>query len=168
VPSEPLVEVLQDLLADPEFLREGGRLGFGLLHQYAVPASKLLDDPIFNLKGNDHALFSATAALDLAPKIQVVYNANEEQILSKDLFWENSGTGYDESIRSAILEYMEGSETIAGEDVEEDSTDLVWVVPFEGSNTFGTQYAAYGNDASIETVYANVVLIAHVKPAANR
>ncbi|EJD46053.1 hypothetical protein AURDEDRAFT_103079, partial [Auricularia subglabra TFB-10046 SS5] len=37
VKSEPLLQALKQLVADPTFMPDGGRLGFGLKHQYPVP-----------------------------------------------------------------------------------------------------------------------------------
>ncbi|KZV82651.1 hypothetical protein EXIGLDRAFT_585282, partial [Exidia glandulosa HHB12029] len=58
--SDALVQAFKTLLADATFMPDGGRLGFGLKHQYPFPTNGsdpwFLDEAAESLKGMDSAL----------------------------------------------------------------------------------------------------------------
>lgn len=82
--TSQVLSTLTELLADPTFLPEGGRLGFGLQHQYSLPRTWGKGDP--NpltalkgwLKGADAALLRACRSFGLRPRLFLLYKDVEE------------------------------------------------------------------------------------------
>jgi hypothetical protein len=73
-----LVKMLESLLDDPEFLPEGGMMGFGLNYQYAVDREYgRIDDVLGRLKGVDAALFRACDELGLLIKCMALAEVDE-------------------------------------------------------------------------------------------
>lgn len=62
-----LESTFRTALADPQFLPDGGLVGFGLRHEYS---GKLIPS---QLKGSDAALFSVCERLLLASALHIVY-----------------------------------------------------------------------------------------------
>ena len=77
-----LKNVLDGLLRDPEFLPDGGTLGFALRHKYPFPQrwDEEMPNPLEDLeewlKGSDAALWHATNALGLAPFLRLIHDAD--------------------------------------------------------------------------------------------
>ena len=72
-----LQSTLQKLLKSPEFLPDGGTLGFGLAHQYPVTFKTELKDMIEYLKGEDAHVYRACKLLQLQPSLRMVYDDDE-------------------------------------------------------------------------------------------
>lgn len=72
-----LQATLQGLLKSPEFLSEGGTLGFGLTHLYPVTSETNLQEMTSYLKGADAHVYQACRELQLQPSLQVIYGDNE-------------------------------------------------------------------------------------------
>jgi len=143
------------------------------------------------LKGQDAALFTSADQLDLDPRLAVTYETRYGEIF---LLYSRWSGGYQvESFREALEQDEDGEMIQRGEDDEEDEDDddvrphswrgnvltrrekiarnggpIVWVKERSGSTRFGTNYVAYGNDSSVDTIYADVVLVLRVQPAAAR
>jgi hypothetical protein len=71
-----LQTTLQGLLNSPEFLPDGGTLGFGLAHLYPVTFDTDLREMTDYLKGEDARVYRACQELQLQPSLQVIYDDN--------------------------------------------------------------------------------------------
>jgi hypothetical protein len=147
-----------------------------LRHQYAIPTNgdpdnSLLVNTTSTLKGGDLALFRAAEHTGLSPKLGIVYDTDGNGTYLMFKVW--SG-GYEvENWRSTLVDYSDGEQIGLGEDDEDDEdlleeNPLYWVVPQTYRNKFGTNYISYGNSASLDSVYADLVLILQVPPANER
>ena len=181
---------LNQLLKNPSFFPEGGRLGFGLDHQYAInPKTTQLKDVEQRLKGLDQVIKQICESFSLGVALKAVYRFTEEgdyytklrrktnlAVLS-DRFtsFENTTIEYD----GEMLEYLEqsGGEIVhilgAKEKawyVEVPSTALpiAWVKPLAETNGFSDAYLGHGNQPSLEHVYGEVCLVAKVDPVEKR
>ena len=72
-----LQSTLQNLLKSPEFLPDGGTLGFGLAHLYPVTFKTELKSMIKYLKGEDAHVYRACKELHLQPSLRMVYDDSE-------------------------------------------------------------------------------------------
>ena len=218
--TEPLLQVLERLLADPTFLPDGGRLGFGLSHQYPVPSidkhgridtdldttpehhntvtpglgqHDLPVQPVLRrlqgqLKGQDAALFTAAQHLDLSPRLAMTYDSDCGSVFLLYTFWDG---GHQVEDYEQLFEIEHDGELIERawdqddddwrpeepgewmsrrEKVASNGGPICWVTERTGAGgaRFGTEYVAYGNESVVETMYADVVLVAKVPPAAAR
>lgn len=64
---------LHGLLESPEFLPDGGILGFGLVHLYPVTFYTKLQEMKNYLKGADAHVYQACRELRLQPSLQMIY-----------------------------------------------------------------------------------------------
>jgi hypothetical protein len=69
-----LQTTLQGLLKSPEFLPDGGTLGFGLAHLYPVTFETKLQEMASYLKGEDAHVYRACRELQLQPSLQMIYD----------------------------------------------------------------------------------------------
>ncbi|KZV83296.1 hypothetical protein EXIGLDRAFT_754490 [Exidia glandulosa HHB12029] len=171
--SDALVQAFKTLLADKTFMPDGGRLGFGLKHQYPFPSdgndSGFLKETGNSLKGMDSALFNAIEAAGLAPQLRLWYKLDGDgsQYLLPYI-WEalddqiEDVDGYDMPKKHQI--------TAGYEDDEDDPKfkNFVWMVSRNSNTSVPSQYVHYGNEASIEYLYGDLVLVADVPHAHER
>ncbi|KZV83282.1 hypothetical protein EXIGLDRAFT_843083 [Exidia glandulosa HHB12029] len=172
--SDALVQAFKTLLADATFMPDGGRLGFGLKHQYPFPSngrgSRFLKETSRSLKSMDSALFNAIEAAGLAPQLRLWY-------------WLDSGDGsqyllpYIWEAREEQIEDVEDYDMpkeyqiTAGDYDDEDDPrfkNFVWMVSRNSNTSVPSQYMHYGNEASISYLYGDLVLVADVPPANER
>ncbi|EJD46049.1 hypothetical protein AURDEDRAFT_184405 [Auricularia subglabra TFB-10046 SS5] len=176
--SEPLLAAFTECLGHASFLPEGGRLGFGLKHQYPVPSDVqgqesrvFLDNLSTALKGVDAALYNACRALNLHPKLFLAYATRRDGTFLLDYIYEGGHWIEDWNRR---MEQLSGEKIAFGE-YDDDSMydeqpgkDLLWLLPRESRTRIKSHYIAYGNDASFGTIYGDLVLIATVPPKSQR
>ncbi|EJD46054.1 hypothetical protein AURDEDRAFT_87240 [Auricularia subglabra TFB-10046 SS5] len=181
--SEPIFRAIEQLLADDTFLPKGGRLGFGLKHQYPIPADSKQEDPAVLkeltkcLKAGDRALFSALASAGLEPKLSMVYDTRDDGVYLLDSIF-GDGDLSECDWREAFVKWSKG-EQIEGDpgEVYNDKTrqwerapmhGVNWIVPRNDHSRFKTSFIAYGNQASLESIYGDLVLIVNVPPRSQR
>ncbi|KAI9359949.1 hypothetical protein DFJ73DRAFT_621631, partial [Zopfochytrium polystomum] len=78
VPGSSVEAFLRQLLADPLFMPDGGRLGFALSHEYSKTVGGDLNVTLFDLKGEDFLLASAAKSAGLEAQVVAIYEADWE------------------------------------------------------------------------------------------
>ncbi|KZW04463.1 hypothetical protein EXIGLDRAFT_599226 [Exidia glandulosa HHB12029] len=170
--SDALSEAFRTLVADATFMPDGGRLGFGLRHQYPIPTEReeytYLDQTANLLKGGDSALFNAIESAGLSPALRLRYInelwSHEEYLV--DSVWE----GADEECELGDIFYREDQIGPGYDDDPEDPRfkNFVWVVASNQKTRAQAHFITYGNEASIRYLYGDLVLVATVPSAAER
>ena len=74
-----LQATLQGLLKSPEFLSDGGTLGFGLAHLYPITFRTELQEMTSHLKGADAHVYQTCRELRLQPSLQMIYDDNQSR-----------------------------------------------------------------------------------------
>ncbi|KAF9525206.1 hypothetical protein CPB83DRAFT_796716 [Crepidotus variabilis] len=169
-----LKESLQLLLKDPEFLPDGGALGFALNHKYPFnPDSTRLQNVLPWLKGPDAGLRELCKEVSLEVSLKAVYfdpDSGEDILL--DYFFGFNGDVSDSLVEHIVEMEQEGLVIYDPERVSEpereESVALIWARPLQKVNRFHSAYAAYGNEASLEYAYGEVCLVATIPPASER
>jgi len=189
-----LQSTLQSLLKSPEFLPDGGTLGFGLAHLYPVTFKTKLEDMTKYLKGEDAQVYQACQELQLHPSLRMVYDDDE-------LEWDGTRIGtrprgimletiveqpnYDfkeESYREFLIKYLGGipinldNNTVASESTWMQGygiancqwKQITWVAPFKEGNILKDVATAYGNEFAVDFVYCSPCLIVPIVPASDR
>jgi len=189
-----LQSTLQKLLRSPEFLPDGGTLGFGLAHQYPVTFKTELKDLIGYLKSEDAHVYRACKELQLQPSLRMVYDDDEcdwdwtrihtrprgimlERIVEQpDYDYKN--TNY----REFLIEWLGGvpinlnNSTVAsdadwvqeGYEMPKRSAQITWVAPFKEGIRLKDVATAYGNQYAMDFVYCSPCLIVPIDPASDR
>ncbi|KAI0697070.1 hypothetical protein C8T65DRAFT_529747, partial [Cerioporus squamosus] len=188
--------ILSGLLDDPEFLPKGGTLGFGLRHAYPFPTlwHSGMENPLKSLerwlKGSDHSLFEACEDLGLEPLLRLIHDGDEYTVLlARMVELRDDSEDSDRAERVIIHEYggvvvkpLDLEKSAEGSDRGSDSGDedsdcgcrghktmeVYWVTSWGSSDWVRSERIHYGNEASIEHIYAHVCLIVDVGEAGNR
>ena len=185
-----LRRMLGGLLDDPEFLPEGGTLGFALRHGYPFPVlwDYSMTDPLKSLgrwlKGSDHSLYAACEELGLDPLLRLIYYGEEFDVLLDhmvELGDDDGGEGLTEHTLAG-----DGHGVVAESkqfEVSQDDSDnaseweshreyakigIYWVTSTGPSDWIRSVRIRYGNEASIEHIYMYVCLIVEVAAASDR
>jgi len=184
---------LSELLSDDTFLPMGGRLGFGLFHEYPFESEPELERIAEVLKGSDAALMQACRALGLSCVLNVCYQDEEDENrtvalcdfapnLDGDLLeseiWEhlknecgrgvwlaNSDTDTDDE---AYAEAEEIDLDSRGADLPSLDVFVHWVTKQTPYNAFKSHFVTYGNEPSLSHDYGRVCLIVNVGPPGRR
>ncbi|RDX41896.1 hypothetical protein OH76DRAFT_1449067 [Lentinus brumalis] len=184
---------LRGLLDNPEFLPAGGTLGFGLRHGYPFPKlwDSMMSDPLECLqrwlKGSDHSLFQACTEVGLEPLLRLIHDGNEYTVLLDGMVDLADDLEDGESAERVLIHEGGGivvkslnfeDDSDDGSDESDDDTDcgcsghetleVYWVTEWGSSNGVCSERVTYGNEASIEHIYADVCLIVEVGAAADR
>ncbi|KAJ3550696.1 hypothetical protein NMY22_g296 [Coprinellus aureogranulatus] len=165
-------------LASPTVLPKGGALGFGLLYRYPIdPDTTNLAAFTGALKGNDALIRAVCKALGLEPSVQVLYSRgyrNSDKFLTNsvvdgDHFCELAEP-YDQPPRRKLWRDAGGMLVLRAENPAPSSfkVPVLWVTEPSEMLTTHLAYATYGNEASLECVYGDLVLVAKVPPYRER
>jgi len=167
-----LQTTLQRLLKSPEFLPDGGTLGFGLAHLYPVTFNTRLQRMTKYLKGKDAHVYRACRELHLQPSLRMIYDDKRSES-------EECGIMLDEIVHDPTYKILYGDgekyvDALVGgggmpvnkaEDVrlEEDSDwvarkgkegeFITWISPFNGQNQLKDTTVTYGNDVCTGYIY---------------
>ncbi|KAI0628920.1 hypothetical protein C8Q77DRAFT_1146288 [Trametes polyzona] len=177
---------LRAFLRCPTVLPQGGTLGFGLRHYYALPKTVGLEDgsPLraigAALKGSDAALFSACEELGLTPYLRLVTNDFMSPVIFRRIGWEVIDDGGMERallrenngkiVEDVQFDHRKDDDTDYREDDDTDFCDyrrlhklpIHWVTEMNDENQTSQPYAMYGNEVSLGFIYVSVCLIAEV------
>lgn len=132
-PTEPVAQLLNSLLSQPDFLPSGGWIGFGLQHEYPFPKDSPnkfvpLAPVEAVLKGSDRIIMNAVRQYGLQASLYVVYSGDrgddQEAMLDKLIKWSRFGQ-IDSEIGDAVVEQggipllAEGESEEEGEEEED-------------------------------------------------
>jgi len=173
---------LQRFLKSPEFLPDGGMLGFGLAHLYPVTFETELREMTNYLKGEDAHVYRAFRELQLQPSLQMIYNDYQDGL--------ECGIMLDKIVRSPSYDYevesywnaLIGLGSVSVNKTEDATSDLpdwttndddreftiTWISPFNGWNQLQDFYMAYGNEVSADYIYCSPCLVVHIPAASDR
>ncbi|KAJ3501293.1 hypothetical protein NMY22_g18978 [Coprinellus aureogranulatus] len=165
-------------LASPTVLPKGGALGFGLLYRYPInPDTTNLAAFTGALKGNDALIRAVCKALALEPSVQVLYSRGyrnsdkylTNRIVDGDHFCELAEP-YDQPPSRKLWRDAGGKLVLRAENPAPSSfkVPVLWVTEPSEMLTTHLAYATYGNEASLECVYGDLVLVAKVPPYRER
>jgi hypothetical protein len=170
------------LLEDPEFLADGGSLGFGLRHVY--PIENNLEHVYRVLKGSDAVVYQGVRALGFEPVLYLYYqdesslrSTHQGVIIDKIVKFPEDG-GYEETNCDSILLRRGGilvsdpkqsrRRTRRYREREEDREQVEWITPVTEFNRQKSAYLHYGNDSSVGWAYGDVCLIVRIGKAGDR
>jgi hypothetical protein len=180
-----LQTTLQRLLKSPEFLPDGGTLGFGLAHLYPVTSETGLQEMTSYLKGADAHVYQACRDLQLQPSLQLIYNVDQSDsdygiMLDKiaHMWYDTDRESYERNLLSGqggvAVNKIEGATLDQcswdeDEDEESEKEFITWISPFTGRNQLQDIIPqANGNDVSAGYVYCSPCLIVRIAAAIDR
>jgi hypothetical protein len=165
-PLQPAMErsicaAFEALLENPEFLPDGGVLGFGLQHVYQFKDG--FKHVYGLLKGSDAALYRAVRSLGFEPALYLYYEYEDDAALIDHVpDFEGCEDVWDtvKSVRrqGAITVLLEG----------DDVTPVDWVTEVTTFNCLSSTYLAYGNQSTLELAYGNLCLIVQIGEVGGR
>jgi hypothetical protein len=176
---------LQGLLKSPEFLPDGGILGFGLAHLYPVTFNTDLREMVGYLKGEDAHVYRACQELQLQPSLQVIYDDNREEpgygiildgIVSRP-YYDYEGDSYEGTLLNelggVVVNKTEDLDFDCSRYLEDGEGDgegefITWVSPFNERNQSQDIKMTYGNEFSADYIYCSPCLIVRVAAASDR
>ncbi|KAI0258970.1 hypothetical protein BC834DRAFT_974667 [Gloeopeniophorella convolvens] len=168
-------KAFQKLLDDPEFLPDGGTLGFGLRHAYQVEDD--LKHVYSLLKGSDAVAYNVARDLGFEPVLylyyrsKVVYGGIVDALSEKPI---KLGRGEQVEDLSRRIRYEGGllirnSSEFSDYDGDETKEWIFWVTKLTADlNRKETAFLAYGNEASMGMAYSYVCLIVRIGKAGDR
>ncbi|KAG7444042.1 uncharacterized protein BT62DRAFT_988106 [Guyanagaster necrorhizus] len=166
ITTSELKQSIAKLIADPSFLPRGGKLGFGLRHQYPLKANGgkfEVADVLDLLKGSDASLYGACDSLSLPVDVRISYmpkGDEKRRYLTDSEFYHF--TLYDESL--SLWMRQEGVESVKEQEDWHDSrihnsTRIFWVTPRTELSRVTTPFAYYGNEPDLGFLYGDICLV---------
>lgn len=139
--------------------------GFGLAHEYPLSQKNLLHGGTLNglerfFKGSDALIYAACEDLGLNVSIRVLY-------VDEENYW-----AYKEGEEQGSVRYLSSSVLDAPSyevDIQSDlyykmdrlrDVKMTWVTPETENTKAESKYIAYGNQASLDSVYGSVCMVA--------
>lgn len=145
-------------------------LGFGLSHNY--PLSKDTKLNRIALKGYDATLMSAFEASGMKGQVKAVYHDHHDEgrkwLTEKfiDIPEYDEGPELDEAFSSSkhaikVLSFTDLSNTqgVVSKGLKWRYPPLLWVTPPSVVTRYERQFIAYGNEAELATIYADLNLV---------
>ena len=178
-----LQTTLQGLLKSPEFLPNGGTLGFGLAHLYPVTLETKLQEVVSYLKGEDAHVYRACRELQLQPLLQMIYedgHSYPEYGIMVGQIAQRPDYGYrDDSYEGALVEDLGGVPVNRTEGADLDKSYWVskmeiegefitWISPFNGRNQLQDISVGCGNEIEVWYIYCSPCIIVRVAAASDR
>ena len=189
-----LQSTLHELLSSPEFLPDGGTLGFALAHLYPITFRTKLQGMVKYLKGEDAHVYRACRDLQLHPSLCMVYDGGEViyDFKNSRIYTKPRGIMLKEIVEQPDYNYMNDSyrETLikkyGGTPINLDNNTLarksMWVknytvkrweqitwLTFVGKrNRLKDVAMAYGNEVNVDHVCCSPCLIIPIAPASDR
>ena len=168
--AEPIKFHIQTILANNEILPQGGVLGFGLNHVYPVEKQRSIRHIPAMLKGSDLLLWNVLRDLGLEPTVYYVYRHQAEP----DFGMGNRSRNFilDHKMRfgqcEVDLEYFASYIHSGGGSILNKDESILWVTTPTGLSTIKESFVAYGNQAMLDFVYADLCLVARVGEPTSR
>ena len=175
---------LQGLLKSPEFLPDGGLLGFGLVHLYPVTSDTNLREMTGYLKGEDAYVYRTCRELQLQPSLRVIYDDDRGEpeygiMVDRIVSSPDYRCMLDESYEDTLIMDLGGVGVNKTEDLdfdrnhylEDDGCEgefITWISPFNGRNRSQDIKLAYANDVYADYIYCSPCIIVRVTAASDR
>ena len=178
---------LQGLLKSPEFLPDGGLLGFGLAHLYPVASDTNMREMTGYLKGEDAHVYRACRELQLQLSLRVIYDDNRagpeygimlDRIVSASPYYNCLLGGCYEGTLIRELGGVGVNKTedlgfyhdryLKDEEGEGEFNFIAWISPFNGRNQSQDIKMRYGNEVSADYIYCSPCIIVRVTAASDR
>ncbi|GLB45317.1 putative 2OG-Fe(II) oxygenase superfamily protein [Lyophyllum shimeji] len=164
-------------LANPDFLPEGGYLGFGLSFKYPIQQAQASSEQV--LKGSDAVIYRVCKQLSLKASLNAVYSAGRVRVLvsTKKLL---SNSRHDDDIVDVLCNRRRQGKVIHefGEDepvrrygrkfADSMKIRLAWVTPLTVYSHFGSPYTAYGNERTSACIYGDLCITVQLGPFGQR
>lgn len=182
--SSNLQDTLRRLLKNPEFLPDGGTLGFGLAHLYPVTRQTKLQEMANYLKGEDAHVYQACRELQLHTLLRMIYDDAESGaeygIMMDHIVANSPHYNYEDTCYEGVLvEELGGVSVNKTEDavptysrwVSEgfnEGESITWISPFNGRNQLHDISVAYGNELSADYIYCSPCIIVRIAAASDR
>ncbi len=178
VPERAFRESLEALLENPEFLPEGGTLGFGLRHIY--PVGSTIKHVYGLLKASDAVVYRSFRALGFQPVLYMYYECephDRDKVFHGALIDHRvdfRGHFYEESDLARVLPSEGGirvyrRKSYSGEDDGSTNAEKIdWVTPVTTFSRQETAYIHYGNEPSLEVAYWDLCLVVRIGKAGER
>ena len=167
--QEGFREALEALLENPEFMADGGTLGFGLVHVYPINGSL---KHVYNvLKGSDAVVYESMRALGFEPVLYVYYQDEDSSAIQGVMVDEL--VGFDGVYREeSVLEIVQEEGGIPvrqdGRGDSKDAEPVEWVTPVTSYNRQEGAFASYGNEPTLSWAYGDVCMIVRIGKAGDR
>src|SRR5713226_3732613 len=172
-------EAFNSLLANPEFLEDGGTLGFGLRHIY--PIKKSIQHVYSVLKGSDAVVYESVRALGFQPVLYLYYEHEDrccrgaliEKMIDFSMAEHDQESNVGNMIKTVrdeggIIVDQRDLEPIYEDDGVMSEETVEWVTPVTTFNRKGSAYATYGNEARLNVAYGDVCLVVRIGGAGDR
>ncbi|KLO11815.1 hypothetical protein SCHPADRAFT_905680 [Schizopora paradoxa] len=191
--AETFQNKLAELLADDTFLPMGGRLGFGLFHEYPFATKPDLERLTEVLKGSDAVIMQACRALGLSCVLNVCYEGDEDEEYRTVALCDFVPNLEGDYMETQVWEYLSTARYLGGKailansqsdesirdsgDIELDGRDdrlpcidiyVHWVTKQTSHNAIKSHLISYGNEPSLSVDYGRVCLIVSVGPPGSR
>lgn len=174
---------LLNSLEDPQFLPNGGTLGFGLTFMYPVsPESTTLNTLIDRLKGSDAVIKRVCDHLSLDVSLKAIYQdcdtSEYSQSVMVDEIRDIEYWRVEKDVATVLRGGYFGGKIIHdfgtpppkdwnGESVV-GAVEILWITPLTPHAHFESPYIAYGNEAAFACIHGDVCLVAQVGPVGKR
>ena len=173
-------EAFKSLLANPEFLGDGGTLAFGLRHIYPIKNSL---KHVYNaLKGSDAVVYQSVRALGFQPVLYLYYEMEDETYSGSrtlkgaliDKMVDFSTMYYYDEVNIAKTVGEKGGIVVDQEcwkdndDGEMPEETVEWATSVATFNRKGSAFATFGNEAVLNVAYGDVCLVVRIGKAGER
>jgi hypothetical protein len=174
--QEGFLEAFKALLGNPEFMADGGTLGFGLRHVYPIKESL---NHVYNvLKGSDAVVYQSMRALGFEPVLYVYYEEDGDNDAPKDAMVDKLIIDFDcvrddDTVVDCVQEKGGILVREAGMEMQDDSDSTIaemveWVTPLTMYNRQEGVFASYGNEPTLNWAYGDVCMIVRIGKAGDR
>jgi len=179
-----LQTTLRGLLKSPEFLPDGGTLGFGLAHLYPVTFETELQEMASHLKGADAHVYQTCRELQLRPSLKMIYDDTESGPgygIMLDEIVQNPEYDYDyESYERGLVELggvpvniteravLALSSWVMDSEGETEGEFITWISPFNGRSWLQELFILCGSEISAGYIHCSPCLIVRIAPAIDR
>jgi len=173
-------ESFQGMLENPEFLAYGGTLAFGLRHVYPISddgKNPTPLEPVYRaLKGSDAIVYQTVRALGFQPILYMYYEWEtphdklEGAVIDKVIDFKHTNLSDITRVvrdRGGIVVCQENWK-IDEEYGYENPERVEWVTPVTTFNRKERAFATYGNEPTLEVVYADLCLFVRIGKVGER
>ncbi|TDL25167.1 hypothetical protein BD410DRAFT_837405 [Rickenella mellea] len=162
-----LKAMLNSLLADANFLPQGGLLGFGLRYQYPLSRNGLpdLDKMCDVLKGSDATILRTCEELDLSTWLKIVYHVDEYHnyhVLCHAPWDEGQQFDGNAELLNELIQRYGGMVIWTDDPKYKCDAKITWISNSTSNSLHVADYVTYGNEASLGYMYGHISLIVHV------